>query len=58
MTGNLDSQEQNEMKGLQQWINTMWKQEELYWKQRAHVIWLQNGDRKTKFFHIIAIQRR
>uniref|UniRef100_A0A8R7PKG3 Endonuclease/exonuclease/phosphatase domain-containing protein n=1 Tax=Triticum urartu TaxID=4572 RepID=A0A8R7PKG3_TRIUA len=30
----------------------------LYWQQRAHVNWLQKGDRNTKFFHAQASERR
>lgn len=27
------------------------EQIDLYWKQRAHVKWMQFGDRNTAFFH-------
>jgi hypothetical protein len=33
-------------------------QKNTYWKQRAHVEWLKNGDRNTRFFHACATQRR
>jgi hypothetical protein len=39
-------------------ITQLWKQEELYWGQRARVKWLNWGDRNTKFFHASTIQRR
>ncbi|KAM1040233.1 hypothetical protein ACFX2C_029546 [Malus domestica] len=31
--------------------------EEKYWKHRARIKWLQNGDSNTKFFHQTVIQR-
>lgn len=34
------------------------EQKDIYWKQRAHVHWLKNGDRNTKFFHKQATERR
>uniref|UniRef100_A0A0A8XR28 Reverse transcriptase domain-containing protein n=1 Tax=Arundo donax TaxID=35708 RepID=A0A0A8XR28_ARUDO len=33
-------------------------QRDLYWKQRAHVNWLEKGDRNTKFYHQYASDRR
>lgn len=31
---------------------------DMYWRQRAHVHWLEEGDRNTKFFHNYASERR
>lgn len=33
-------------------------QEETYWKQRAKVFWLEEGDSNTKFFHATASMRK
>jgi hypothetical protein len=34
------------------------EQVDLYWRQRAHVRWLQQGDRNTAFFHACRRERR
>jgi hypothetical protein len=34
------------------------RQEEILWKQKAHVQWLKEGEHNTKFFHRTIIQRR
>lgn len=33
-------------------------QEESYWKQRAKVFWLEEGDSNTRFFHATATTRK
>ncbi|XP_027157161.1 uncharacterized protein LOC113758554 [Coffea eugenioides] len=32
--------------------------EEAYWKQKARIKWLQDGDKNTKFFHAVVAERR
>ncbi|CAB4263825.1 unnamed protein product [Prunus armeniaca] len=39
-------------------LDTLWKEEEIYWCQRSHVNWLSEGEKKAHFFHLSTIQRR
>lgn len=39
-------------------LNELLFHEEIYWKQRAKVFWLTEGDANTKFFHASASTRR
>ncbi|KAL8126745.1 hypothetical protein AgCh_013868 [Apium graveolens] len=39
-------------------LNILLQQEETYWKQRAKLFWLQEGDENTKFFHSSASARK
>lgn len=38
-------------------LNVLLFQQEIYWKQRAKVFWLEEGDANTKFFHASATER-
>lgn len=39
-------------------IETKGKQEEILWRQKSRIHWLQEGERNTKFSHNSMIQRR
>lgn len=39
-------------------IENLWRQEEMYWRLRSRIRWLQWGDTNTNFFHATIIQRR
>jgi hypothetical protein len=39
-------------------VDWLEEQIDVYWKQRAHVNWLQFGDRNTSYFHKVYLERR
>ncbi|XP_021810130.1 uncharacterized protein LOC110753525 [Prunus avium] len=45
-------------KHLQQEFEDLLDQEDVFWKQKSRVSWLQGGDRNTKFCHITTLVRR
>lgn len=46
------------IKKVKEEINTRLYNDELCWRQRSRSIWLQAGDKNTKFFHQRASQQR
>lgn len=39
-------------------LNRLEEQVDIYWRQRAHVKWLEKGDRNTGFFHATCSEKR
>lgn len=48
----------DEQKVLHFRLNELLSQEETYWRQRSHILWLKEGDRNSSFFHRRASNRR
>ncbi|KAH7862199.1 hypothetical protein Vadar_001358 [Vaccinium darrowii] len=46
------------LKELEGQLQLEWDSEELFWKQKSRVDWLQHGDKNTGFFHASVLQRR
>jgi len=46
------------IKSIEKELDTVLKEEEMWWAQRAKINWLQHGDLNTKYFHYKASQRK
>lgn len=57
-SNNQHNQNCDEEKVLKNRIAVLWRNEEIYWKQRSRVKWLNQGDRNSKFFHQSTLDRR
>ncbi|XP_074306633.1 uncharacterized protein LOC141641889 [Silene latifolia] len=47
-----------ERKVVMRELNDLLKQEEIFWRRRSRALWLKEGDRNTKYFHMKAGQRK
>lgn len=48
----------DKIKLLERQIDDLLLDEEIYWRQRSIVVWLREGDKNTKFFHIKTLTRK
>lgn len=54
----MNEEGQGEERALKSRIDALWKREEIYWKKRSRVKWLDHGDKNTKYFHQTSLARR
>ncbi|KAF7814430.1 reverse transcriptase [Senna tora] len=56
--GILTEESRDQAEKIVQKMDEVWDFEEKYWFQRSRVNWLTHGDKNSKFFHAIVVQRR
>lgn len=47
-----------EIQKLKWQLQQFWDKEEMFWRQKSRINWLQHGDKNRKFFHASVMQRR
>ncbi|WOK94161.1 ribonuclease H protein [Canna indica] len=57
-TGNINDREINELRGAKQHLDTLYSDEDTFWRQRAKQRWIRMGDRNTRYFHQCASNSR
>ncbi len=55
---NHDRKNDELIRDLNSEINAHLHKEEIHWRQRSRVVWIQAGDKNTKYFHFRATQRQ
>ncbi|KAH7855337.1 hypothetical protein Vadar_023843 [Vaccinium darrowii] len=50
--------EMGQIRALEKELGEAWVQEERFWRQKARISWMVEGDRNTSFFHAKVTQRR
>ncbi|XP_038985526.1 uncharacterized protein LOC120111727 [Phoenix dactylifera] len=56
--GSLVEEEMGELRSLLSLHDSLLRQQEIFWRQKSRVQWIQEGNRNTRFFHQSAVIRR